>query len=213
MGQTSRGLRGALSGFCTPDVRPKIGVIPFVYAIVGGVMSAERAQELNRLLLQVRSEQRAAEHRLSKLLAELAEQRQFQQLGYATLCDYSEAVLGLGRRQTRALCLLGQSLPDLPELDSAFEAGTLGWTKAREVLRVATPQTVAQWVDFAIHLRPGGGVSHLDGGVGRLAVVTFLSLRGMFPLPLARLASDHHVLEIWNFQLSLILFDIPWRRK
>ena len=34
-------------------------------------MSAERAQELNRLLLQVRSEQRAAEHRLAKLLAEL----------------------------------------------------------------------------------------------------------------------------------------------
>ena len=113
-------------------------------------MSAERAHELNRLLLDVRREQRSAEYRLAKLLAELADQRLFQQLGYATLCHYSEAVLGLRRRQTRALCALGQGLPELPALDTAFEAGELGWTKAREVLRVATPQTVGLWVDFAL---------------------------------------------------------------
>jgi len=113
-------------------------------------MCAERARELNRLLLDVRREQRSAEYRLAKLLAELADQRLFQQLGYATLCHFSDTVLGLHRRQTRALCALGQGLPELPALDTAFEAGELGWTKAREVLRVATPQTVGLWVDFAM---------------------------------------------------------------
>ena len=117
---------------------------------MGCVQSAERAQELNLLLLGVRREQRSAEYRLAKWLAELADQRHFQQLGYSTLCHYADTVLGLGSRQTRALCALGRGLADLPALDAAFEAGELGWTKAREVLRVATPETDDLWVDFAL---------------------------------------------------------------
>ena len=112
-------------------------------------MSVERARELNQLLLEVRREQRSAEHRMAGLLAEVVADKHFHKLGYATVYDYASAVLGLGRRQTRALAALGRGLAALPALDAAFEAGTIGWTKAREVLRVATPETVEQWVDFA----------------------------------------------------------------
>lgn len=113
-------------------------------------MSVERARELSRLLLDIRREQRSAEHRLAGLLAELEDNKLCQELGYATISDYGSTVLDLSVRQTRALCALGRGLPALPALDAAFEAGELGWTKAREVLRVATPQTVEQWVEFAV---------------------------------------------------------------
>ena len=168
-------------------------------------MSAERAQELNRLLLDVRREQRAAEHRMAMWLAELAEERHFQQLGYATLCDYSESVLGLGSRQTRALCLLGRSLPDLPELDSAFEAGRIGWTKAREVLRVATAQTVGQWVDFAI----GTNSRVLERAVS-------VSSKGDLPPPaepeLRGEARRRMVFELEGPEADLILQALTWVR-
>jgi hypothetical protein len=40
-------------------------------------------------------------------------------------------------------------LPHLPALDAAFAAGAIGWTKARELVGVVTPETEAAWVERA----------------------------------------------------------------
>ena len=110
---------------------------------------AERAHRLDRQLLEARSRHRACEHTLATLLADFDRDKLYQQKGFATLADYARERLDLSVRQTRALRLLGTQMGHLPALDDAFREGRIGWTKAREILRLATPQVVEQWVAYA----------------------------------------------------------------
>jgi hypothetical protein len=108
-----------------------------------------RAQALSDRLVATRRAHRRAEHQLATLLAELAEGRLFTLIGYASLDEYAETVLDLSPRQSRDLLRIGRALPKLPTLAASLEAGEIDWTKARELLRVATPQTEAAWVERA----------------------------------------------------------------
>ncbi len=75
--------------------------------------------------------------------------RLFHQLGYASLGEYAEQVLELNPRTARELAALGRKLPGLPVIAAQLEAGELAWTKAREIVRIATPETEQDWVDRA----------------------------------------------------------------
>ena len=44
---------------------------------------------------------------------------------------------------------MGRRLPDLPYVSATLEAGNLDWTKARELVRVVTPETEEAWVQRA----------------------------------------------------------------
>ncbi len=126
------------------------------------------ATQLNDRLVRAARNLRRAEHELSVLLAEMADSRLYLELGFASLCGYAEAVLDLSARKTRTLAQLGRSLGKLPALNEAFGAGKLAWTKARELLRVVTPETEEAWTRRALALTsrelesgPSGG---LPGG-------------------------------------------------
>ena len=107
------------------------------------------AQSLHQRLLDQRVAHRRAEHQLAVLLAELADRRLFAELGYASVQDYAEIVLDLPKRTTRDLVRIGRKLPDFPVLAAAMSAGELDWTKAREVVSIATADTEAAWVERA----------------------------------------------------------------
>ena len=62
------------------------------------------------------------------------------------------AALELEPRRTRDLLSLGRRLIDLPEIESALEEGEIGWTKARELARVATRETEAAWLARALEV-------------------------------------------------------------
>ena len=100
-------------------------------------------------LLAVCRELRRAEHRAAVLLARMDADRLHLELGWASLLDYAREALQLTDRQARDLLQIGRSLPRLPELDRAFAEGRLPWTKARELLRVVTPETEVAWVQRA----------------------------------------------------------------
>jgi len=116
---------------------------------------ADLARDLHQQLLAARRDHRRAEHTLAVLLTRFADGALFVELGYATVYEYAREVLDLGARRARDLLHIGRSLPDLPVLDAAFAGGELGWTKARELLRVATPDNEAAWVETAprVHSR------------------------------------------------------------
>jgi len=107
------------------------------------------AQELDKRILQAHARLCRAERDLALLLAELADRRRFLDLGYANVCDYAKTKLQLKARKTSALVRIGRVLPDLPGLDKALASGALGWTKARELLSVITPETEAEWIEVA----------------------------------------------------------------
>ena len=97
-------------------------------------------------LVAVCRARRQAEHRLAVLLLEVHTGRLHEQLGHASVLDYAEHALQLGRRQARALLHIGRMLPSLPRVDRIFAEGHLGWTKVREVVRVAAQDTEEAWV-------------------------------------------------------------------
>src|SRR5262249_38087477 len=110
--------------------------------------SAEALAAHHELVAAVR-DSRLAEHRAAKLLARVADQAWHNELGYSTIRDSAEAELQLAPRQTRPLLQLGRALPGLPLLDQALSEGRLGWTKARELLRVARADNEAAWLTLA----------------------------------------------------------------
>jgi hypothetical protein len=67
----------------------------------------------------------------------------------AGLREYAERVLGLSARQTEERLRVGRALDDLPELERALTTGSVCWSVARELTRVATPQGESAWIDWA----------------------------------------------------------------
>ena len=104
------------------------------------------AKALHARILDAHAAYRRSERGLALLLARMANEKLFLVLGYASLRDYGEQVLDLSPRKTMGLAALGRQLPDLPAIDTALSAGEIGWTKARELLRVVTPENEAAWV-------------------------------------------------------------------
>lgn len=113
----------------------------------------DRAQDLHTRILEAHALLLRAERDLALLLAEMGGDQLFRALGYASLRDYGEHELQLDPRKTRGLARLGRRLPKLPFLDEAMSSGKLGWTKARDLLPVITPETEAAWVEVAMNTR------------------------------------------------------------
>ena len=147
-----------------------------------------RAQTLHDQLVEARQAEHAATHRLCHLLAALASERLYAELGYSTIHHYGRVALDLTSRQTADYLRIGRLLPDYPELDRAMSQGEIGWTKVREILRIVTPDTEAEWVARArqrtsrelekevAHCRhgdrpPKGDVATLDPARRRLTFV------------------------------------------
>jgi len=111
-----------------------------------------QAKELHeRLRKAVRIERRAIRE-IALGLAEMNRSQLYKELGYAGLVEYGEQAFGFSSRKIHQLALLGRRLPELPALDLALCTGALGWTKARTVSQVATPETVLAWVERAMQV-------------------------------------------------------------
>src|SRR5262245_38266474 len=110
--------------------------------------SAEVAT-LHRELVDVCRDRTRLEHRAAVLLCRMSESGGYHELGYAGIHDYAALALGLSPRKTRDLLRVGRALPSFPVLGAALEAGTLPWTKARELLPVLTPENEPTWVALA----------------------------------------------------------------
>ncbi len=106
--------------------------------------------DLHTQLRLARGAHQQAEYALATLLFELHRSRRYSERGHTSVIAYGEAELDLTPRQTRDLVFVAKRLAALPALDEAFRTGRVGYTKAREVARVATPETDAAWTTRAL---------------------------------------------------------------
>ncbi len=81
--------------------------------------------------------------------AEVQRRRLYRQLGHASLVLYATQGLGFSRNRYWQFKRLADDLDRLPALREAVVAGEIGWTKAQQVARVATPETQIAWVEKA----------------------------------------------------------------
>jgi hypothetical protein len=81
--------------------------------------------------------------------AEVQRRGLHRELGHASLELYATQGLGFTQNRYWQFKRLADDLDRLPVLKEAVATGELGWTKAQQVARVATPETQQQWVQKA----------------------------------------------------------------
>jgi hypothetical protein len=77
---------------------------------------------------------------LARIAGAFVGRRAWEPLGFARLGDYARERPGLSARELYDLAHVDGALAKLPAIGAAFASGELGWTKARLLCRVATPE-------------------------------------------------------------------------
>lgn len=80
---------------------------------------------------------------------EVMKRHLYREFGCSSIYQYATERLGFSRSRTRDFVLLARKLEDLPEVKRAVADGDLGYTKARELMKVVTPQTQEPWLEAA----------------------------------------------------------------
>ena len=84
-------------------------------------------------------------------------------LGYASFNEYTERLFGYGPRLTQEKLRVAEALEELPETARDLQTGTISFSHARELTRVATPSTEQEWLQVA-RGRTVREVEHLVSG-------------------------------------------------
>ncbi len=107
------------------------------------IQSARNAHEKLVILLE---KMRKYEQSALLVFSEILHQKLYEQLGYSSMHNYATDALKIPRSTAFHYISLTKKLEALPETRKAVESGELGWTKAKEVVKVATLETENQWV-------------------------------------------------------------------
>lgn len=86
---------------------------------------------------------------LGRCLLALHENKGYKKFGCSTAAHYACSVLGINRRLARECKRVARQVQGLPELTLAAEDGKISWSKLREIVRKASPQTEEYWLELA----------------------------------------------------------------
>jgi hypothetical protein len=110
------------------------------------------ATEVDRRLLSLAKAHRRIESTLCFYLQEVEERQLYIELGHASTVDYARERLGFEDRKTWSLLQIARRFKVLPEMKKAFSKGEIPWTKAREAVKAATPETDKKWVKKCLEM-------------------------------------------------------------
>ena len=114
--------------------------------------TSELIAEVHRLLRI----ERGAERLVCRYLADLVDGVwRRQALAFQPCVDELEAArcqFGLGPREARERVRIGRALRQLPAIERALVDGELSYSRVREITRVATPDSEAEWIEQARQL-------------------------------------------------------------
>ena len=110
------------------------------------------AAEVDRRLMTLAKAHRRLESALCFYLQEVDERQLYIEYGHASTVDYARERLGFEDRKTWSLLQIARRFKVLPEMKKAFSKGTIPWTKAREAVKAATPETDQKWVKRCLTL-------------------------------------------------------------
>ena len=109
-------------------------------------------EQVDARLRQAHRSRRTAERALAFYLKEVNDRRLYEAFGYASIRHYARDAAELTNRQTRELLRVAEALETLPLLSKAYASASLPWSSVREICRVATAPTEAQWIEEASRL-------------------------------------------------------------
>lgn len=129
----------------------------------GSGSRADEAAEVDHALIDLAARGRAHELELAEWLLRAEAIGAHRRFGFASLAAYVERRLGLGPRELREKLRVARALSSLPRTTEALRTGEQSWSAVRELTRIATPQTEAEWLE---HSR-GRTVRQLERRVAR----------------------------------------------
>jgi hypothetical protein len=104
---------------------------------------ARAADERLRALFARRRRDLAA---IAHELARVKRERLYDMLGYTSVTAYAWGEHRMGKSKVCELIGISTESEGLPQTREAFDSGSLPWTKAREVVKAATPETEGEWL-------------------------------------------------------------------
>jgi hypothetical protein len=115
---------------------------------VGGV--DEKLAMLHRVLKRISKARAHLDLQEAEALREAQQLRLWRQFGHSSLADYMVQELGyVSHRVAEERLRLANALPALPKITQAIQNGEINFSKARELVRVATPETEQAWIGKA----------------------------------------------------------------
>ena len=90
-----------------------------------------------------------AQHCAVLWFSEIMKRRLFRQLGYSSIYQYASEELGFSTTRTGDFKRLAEKLEALPRVTEKVRSGELGYTKAREIVKVADSENEAAWLKIA----------------------------------------------------------------
>src|SRR5688572_21897195 len=108
-------------------------------------VDAQVHAELSRL----GAEHKKIDSEVMSLLPIAIERSLHLKLGMGSMLEYCERVLGYDVHTAREHIRVAKALLDLPKTHEAVAAGDVSYTAAREITRVATDDTEAEWIAVA----------------------------------------------------------------
>lgn len=107
------------------------------------------AHDIDRALRRLARQTAALEADLARWLRIADEQNIKPQLGYVHALEYLEDVFGFAPRTAHERLRVARELGDLREIEQALARGEIPFAVARELTRVATPETERCWLEQA----------------------------------------------------------------
>ncbi len=119
-------------------------------SIVDGGVVDEKVVLLHRALKRIAKARAHLDLQEAEALREAQQLRLWRQFGHASLADYMVRELGYAsHRVAEERLRIANALPALPEISKAIENGEINFSKARELVRVVTPETEQAWLGKA----------------------------------------------------------------
>ena len=94
------------------------------------------------------------DHETGRALVRALRSRAHEHLGFGSFAEYVERRFGFRPRYTRERLRVALALEDLPLIDEALQEGSITWSAAREITRVADEACEAAWLACATQLAP-----------------------------------------------------------
>ncbi len=109
---------------------------------------AEDMRELDHRVKRFAARMAGIHAEEARLLREVEESRLWHWLGMVSLGAYVEARFGIGVHAATERLRVARSLEELPLVEAALSRGELAFGHVRELTRVVTPETEAEWLEF-----------------------------------------------------------------
>lgn len=111
--------------------------------------SGQSARSAHTQLVAAVKTMNEAEHCAVLWFADIGRRKLYRELGYSSMNQYATVALKFSKTRANDFLRLARRLEELPAVRRSVASGELGYTKAREIIRVASPKTEHDWLAAA----------------------------------------------------------------